>query len=48
MLTLSCHVEFLFLLCFLASWTCVVVSVMGVCSLCLSYLCVCLCCVSCV
>ena len=28
MLTLSCPVELLFLLCFLATWTCVVVSVM--------------------
>ena len=28
MLTLSGHVELLFLLCFIAAWTCVVVSVM--------------------
>ena len=34
MLTLSCPVELLFLLCFIATWTCVVVSVMlVVCSL---------------
>ena len=34
MLTLSGHVELLFLLCFIATWTCVVVSVMlVVCSL---------------
>ena len=34
MLTLSCPVELLFLLCFIATWTCVVVSVMLiVCSL---------------
>ena len=30
MLTLSCHVELLFLLCFITSWTCVVVSVIVV------------------
>ena len=47
MLTLSCHVKLLFLLCFIAAWTCVVVSVMlFVCSLsvflsmCLFVLCV--------
>ena len=35
MLTLSDTVELLFLLCFIASWTCVVVSIiMDVCSLC--------------
>ena len=28
MLTLSCHVELLFFLCFIAAWTCIVVSVM--------------------
>ena len=34
MLTLSCPVELLFLLCFIATWTCVVVNVMlVVCSL---------------
>ena len=43
MLTSSCLVELLFLLCFIAAWTCVVVSViLVVCSLCISYLCVCL------
>ena len=41
MLTLSGPVELLFLLCFIASYTCVVVF----CSLCVSYICVCLCCV---
>ena len=40
MLTLSGPVELL-LLCFLAAWTCVVVSVIVVCVF--SYLCVCLC-----
>ena len=47
MLTLLCPVEFLFLICFIAAWTCVVVSVMlVVCSLsvflsmCLFVLCV--------
>ena len=47
MLTLSCPVELLFFLCFIAAWTCVVVSVMlVVCSLsvflsmCLLVLCV--------
>ena len=43
MLTLSGPVE-LFLFCFIAAWTCVVVSVrLVVCSLVFSYLCVCLC-----
>ena len=38
MLTLSGHVELLFLLCFIAAWTCVVVSVMlVVCSLSVSF-----------
>ena len=45
-LTLSCPVELLFLLCFIAAWTCVVVSVMlVVCSLSVSYQCVCLFCI---
>ena len=43
MLTLSCPVELLFLLCFIATWTCVVVSVMlVVCSLSV-FLSMCLC-----
>ena len=42
MLTLSAPVE-LFLLCFIAAWTCVVISViLVVCSCVFSYLCVCL------
>ena len=55
MLTLSGPVELLFLLCFIAAWTWVVVGVMlVVCSLsvflsmCLFVLCVCVCCVFCV
>ena len=40
-------VELLFLLCFITDWTCVVVSViLIVCRLCVTYICVCLCCVS--
>ena len=46
MLTLSGPIELLFLLCFIAAWTCVVVSVMlVVCSLSFSYQCICLFCV---
>ena len=46
MLTLSGPVALLFLLCFIAAWTCVVVSVMlVVCSFSVSYQCVCLFCV---
>ena len=46
MLTLSGPVELLFLLCFIAAWTCVLVSVrLVVCSLSVSYLCVSLFCV---
>ena len=46
MLTLSCPVELLFLLCVIAAWTCVVVSIMlVVCSLSVFYLCLSLFCV---
>ena len=46
MLTLSGPVELLFLLCFIATWTCAVVSVrLVVFRLSVSYLCVCLFCV---
>ena len=46
MLTLSGSVELLFLLCFIAAWTCVVASVIVVVCVCMfSYICVCLCCV---
>ena len=46
MLTFSDPVELLLLLCFIAAWTCVVVSVrLVVCSLSISYLCVRLFCV---